>query len=163
MAIGKLADSSCGVSRSLSVLGERWTLLVLRDALDGTTRFEDFRTSLGIAPDVLADRLATLVEAGVMTREAYREPGLRTRHEYQLTDAGRDLHVVVGALQQWGDAHLPWPTGPSVERRCDGDPAPLHVAFVDEHGREVPTPSVRAVRARAGTEHGGVVPRLQPR
>jgi DNA-binding HxlR family transcriptional regulator len=154
MTVAKLARSSCAVSRSLSVLGERWTLLVLRDALDGTTRFEDFRTSLGIAPDVLSDRLATLVAAGVLTRHAYREPGLRTRHEYHLTEAGRELHVVVGALQQWGDAHLPWPAGPSVRRECRDDEAPVHVAFVDEHGQEVPTGAVRAVRTPAHPRHG---------
>jgi DNA-binding HxlR family transcriptional regulator len=154
MTVTRLAHSSCAVARSLAVLGERWTLLVLRDALDGTTRFEDFRTSLGIAPDVLSDRLATLVEAGVLTRHAYREPGLRTRHEYLLTDAGRELHVVVGALQQWGDAHLPWPAGPSILRRRDDDTGQVRVAFVDERGREVPTAHVRTVRTPAHPAHG---------
>jgi DNA-binding HxlR family transcriptional regulator len=153
VTVARLAHSRCAVARSLAVLGERWTLLVLRDALDGSTRFEEFRTSLEIAPDVLSDRLATLVDAGVLTRHAYREPGLRTRHEYLLTDAGRELHVVVGALQQWGDAHLPRPDGPSILRRSDDGTGKVHVAFVDERGQEVPTASVRAVRTPAHPSH----------
>jgi DNA-binding HxlR family transcriptional regulator len=129
-------QNSCAIARTLAVVGERWTLLILRDAFFGATRFSQFRRSLGIAPDVLADRLATLVEHGVLTRSTYREPGARAREEYRLTDAGRELRVVLGALQQWGDAHLPWPDGPTVVR-CGADGAPLHVGFVDERGDEV--------------------------
>jgi len=142
MAITKLQDSSCSVARSLSVLGERWTLLVVREALSGTTRFETFRENLGLAANVLSDRLATLVDQGVMTREEYQEAGRRTRYEYHLTETGRDLHVVVGALQQWGDVHLPRPEGPSVVRRSVRSSATVRVAFVDEAGREVPQADV---------------------
>jgi len=142
MAITKLQDSSCSVARSLSVLGERWTLLVVREALSGTTRFETFRENLGLAANVLSDRLATLVDQGVMTREEYQEAGRRTRYEYHLTETGRDLHVVVGALQQWGDVHLPRPEGPSVVRRSARSSATVRVAFVDEAGREVPQADV---------------------
>jgi DNA-binding HxlR family transcriptional regulator len=149
MPIARLQDSSCSVARSLSVLGERWTLLILRDALTGTTRFEGFRESLGVAPDVLSDRLATLVEAGVMTREAYQEPGRRSRYEYHLTAAGRELHVVVGALQQWGDQHLPWPEGPTVRRQGRRGAGPVHVAFADDRGREVPLDEVDTLRTEA--------------
>jgi DNA-binding HxlR family transcriptional regulator len=99
------------------VLGERWTFLILREALMGTTRFGAFREALGVAPDVLAARLATLVEYGIMTREPYRDEGSRPRDAYLLTPAGRELQVVLGSLQQWGDSHLPWPDGPTVERR----------------------------------------------
>ena len=128
--------NSCAIARTLSVVGERWTLLILRDAFLGTTRFSQFRHSLGVAPDVLADRLATLVTHGVLTRAAYQEPGSRAREEYRLTDAGRELRVVLGALQQWGDTHLPWPDGPTVTR-CGPDGAPLHGGFVDDGGAEV--------------------------
>lgn len=137
MPISKMQASPCSVSRSLGVLGERWTLLVIRDALEGMTRFENFRESLRIAPDVLTERLNTLVEYGVMTKDAYQEPGSRLRYEYHLTDAGRQLHTVVGALQQWGDAFLPWPDGPSVTRRKRKTDEPVHVAFVSKGGREV--------------------------
>ena len=118
------------------MVGERWTLLILRDAFLGSTRFSEFRRSLGIAADVLTDRLATLVEHGVLTRSTYQEAGSRAREEYRLTDAGRELRVVLGALQQWGDEHLPWPEGPTVTRRGPGD-APLHVGFIDDRGAEV--------------------------
>jgi DNA-binding HxlR family transcriptional regulator len=70
----KVPDSSCSIARSLGVLGERWTFLILREAFLGATRFAEFRDGLGVAPDVLSDRLATLVAYGVMEREPYREP-----------------------------------------------------------------------------------------
>ena len=145
MPITKLQDSSCSVARSLSVLGERWTLLIIREALSGSTRFETFRDNLGLAPNVLSERLNTLVEHGVLRREEYREPGRRTRYEYFLTDTGYELHVVVGALQQWGDVHLPRPEGPSVIRQQQTTAAPVRVAFVDDKGREIPQDEVEIV------------------
>ncbi|MEU0794219.1 helix-turn-helix domain-containing protein [Amycolatopsis sp. NPDC005961] len=146
MADVRMQESTCSVSRSLGVLGEKWTLLIIRDALVGITRFADFRQSLGVAADVLSDRLTTLVEFGVMTRTPYQEPGSRIRHEYHLTDAGRALHVVVGALQQWGDAHLPWSDGPSIERRARRTGRPVHVAFIDDLGYEVPADDVDTIQ-----------------
>jgi DNA-binding HxlR family transcriptional regulator len=145
MPIAMFRDSSCSVARSLSLLGERWTLLVIREALAGVTRFETFRENLGVGPDVLSERLSTLVEHGIMRREAYQEPGRRARDEYFLTDVGRELHVVVGALQQWGDDHLPRPEGPSVIRRSLETAAPVRVAFVDVGGREVPHEQVAII------------------
>jgi DNA-binding HxlR family transcriptional regulator len=149
MAIASLVENSCSVSRSLGVLGERWTILILREAIDGTTRFADFRDALGLTPDVLTERLTTLVDYGVMYREPYQEPGSRTRFAYHLTDAGRELHVVVGALQQWGDAHLPWPDGPTIQRRAARTDRPVHVAFIDDHGYEVPAPDVVTIHTDA--------------
>ncbi|MGC5567911.1 winged helix-turn-helix transcriptional regulator [Streptomyces sp. FR-108] len=149
MALSWMHDSSCSVTRSLGVLGENWTLLILREALTGTTRFADFRSALGVAADVLSRRLTTLVEYGVMYREPYQEPGSRTRYAYHLTDAGRELEVVLGALQQWGDRHLPWSDGPTIERRAQRTQRPVHVAFVDDHGYEVPWVDVATVRTPA--------------
>ena len=133
----KVPESTCSIARSLGVLGERWTFLILREAFLGATRFAEFRDQLGVAPDVLSERLATLVEYGVMAREPYREPGARSRSAYRLTSAGRELQVILGALQQWGDEHLPRPEGPSMLRRVRGTDRPVHVGFVDERGREV--------------------------
>ena len=135
--MAKVPESTCSIARSLGVLGERWTFLILREAFLGATRFAEFRDQLGVAPDVLSERLATLVEYGVMAREPYREPGARSRSAYRLTPAGRELQVVLGALQQWGDEHLPRPEGPSMLRRVRGTDRPVHVGFVDERGREV--------------------------
>ncbi|MGU3293199.1 winged helix-turn-helix transcriptional regulator [Williamsia sp. M5A3_1d] len=146
MANNDFSQWPCSVARSLGVVGEKWTLLVLREAVDGTTKFSDFRAALGMTPDVLTTRLATLVDAGVMTREAYREEGSRERHAYHLTEAGRELHVVLGALQQWGDKHRPWEQGNTVERRDSRTDGHVHVAFVDEHGREVPDSAVVVLR-----------------
>lgn len=154
MAISWMRDSSCSISRSLGVLGENWTLLILREALTGTTRFAEFRSALGLAADVLSRRLATLVEHGVMYREPYQEPGSRTRYEYHLTDSGRELEVVLGALQQWGDRHLPRPEGPSIQRRAMRTDRPVHVAFIDDLGYEVPWADVQAVRTEAYPEGG---------
>jgi DNA-binding HxlR family transcriptional regulator len=145
MAIARFAGVSCSVSRSLAVLGERWTLLIIRDALSGVTKFEAFRESLRLGADVLTDRLATLVEYGVMEKRSYQEPGERARHEYHLTDAGRQLHVIIGALQLWGDSNLPWPSGPSTERLDRRTGKPVRVAFVDEDGRHLPDEKIHVV------------------
>ncbi|HEY3977097.1 MAG TPA: helix-turn-helix domain-containing protein [Streptosporangiaceae bacterium] len=142
-------ESPCSIARSLTVLGQRWTLLILREALAGATRFAQFRDELGVAPDVLTERLGTLTDAGVLTREPYREPGHRTRYAYELTPAGRELLVVLGALQQWGDEHLPWPQGPTVLRRDRRSGDALHVGYVNDLGREVPTQDVEFVRTAA--------------
>lgn len=149
VATPKMLDSTCSIERSLGVLGERWTFLVLREALLGTTRFAQFREALGVAPDVLTARLGTLVDYGVMTRESYQDPGSRTRDAYELTEAGRELHVVLAALQQWGDEHLPWPAGPSVLRRTRDD-RPVHVGFIDDNGREIDRTEVTSVRTTVG-------------
>jgi HxlR-like helix-turn-helix len=86
---------------------------------------------------VLADRRTTLVDYGVLVRQPYQERGTRRREEYHLTPAGRELGVVLGALQQWGDDHLPRPEGPTMLRKHRESGRPLRVSFVDEHGQEV--------------------------
>ncbi len=143
----KLVDSSCAIARSLGVLGERWTMMIVRDALGGSTRFLDFQKSLGVAPDVLTDRLATLVRFGVLERVPYQEPGSRSRFEYHVTPAGRQLQMALMALQQWGDEYLPHPAGPSLLRRRRGTDLPVHVAFVDADGHEVDVSDFELVRA----------------
>ncbi|WP_326568692.1 helix-turn-helix domain-containing protein [Amycolatopsis rhabdoformis] len=101
--------TSCPIARGADVLGEPWTLVILRDAHLGTTRFDDFRSHLGIADNVLASRLARMVETGLMTRVPYRDGG-RTREEYRLTQAGADTLPVIHALGAWGDTYTNSPT-----------------------------------------------------
>jgi DNA-binding HxlR family transcriptional regulator len=149
MAASKLLESSCSIARSLGVLGERWTFLILREALLGSTRFAEFRRALGVAPDVLGERLATLVDYGVMAREPYQEPGARVREAYVLTPAGRELQIALWSLQQWGDDHLPWAEGPTVLRRTRADGTPVHIGYIDDAGREVPAEDVQALRTAA--------------
>ncbi|MFI5613885.1 winged helix-turn-helix transcriptional regulator [Amycolatopsis sp. NPDC051903] len=101
--------TSCPIARGADVLGEPWTLVILRDAHLGTTRFDEFRSHLGIADNVLAARLARMVETGLLARVPYRDGG-RTRDEYRLTEAGADTLPVIHALGRWGDAHTDSPT-----------------------------------------------------
>jgi DNA-binding HxlR family transcriptional regulator len=145
--VGRQPDLRCPIARSLSVLGERWTFLILREALLGSSRFGQFQENLGVAPDVLSDRLATLVRHGVLEQVPYQEPGARARHAYQLTASGRELAVILGALQRWGDAHLPWPDGPPIRWREAEDDRPVRVAFVDDGGHELALGKVIAVPA----------------
>jgi DNA-binding HxlR family transcriptional regulator len=94
----------CSIARALEVVGDRWTLSIVAEAaLQGVTRFVDFRAHLGIAPDVLTSRLGILVDEGIMEKRLYREPGTRARFSYHLTSAGEQLRPVLAALQQWGD------------------------------------------------------------
>ena len=148
--MGKVPDSPCSIARSLGVLGERWTFLILREAWTGATRFSEFRKALGVAPDVLTERLNTLVEHGVMRKVPYQEPGERARSSYALTSAGQELTVLLAALQQWGDEHLPWPDGPAaILRRVDGTDRPVHVGFIDDEGHEVDRDKVTLIRTAA--------------
>lgn len=100
-------DARCPIARSLDVLGEKWTLMVVRDALAGATRFSEFQTSLGLPRDVLADRLDTLVKGGVLTRRPYKPESGRTRDEYVLTPAGQELSLVLMALGDWAKRNRP--------------------------------------------------------
>jgi DNA-binding HxlR family transcriptional regulator len=147
--MGKIPNDGCAIARSLGVLGERWTLLILREAVKGSNRFSEFRSGLGVTPDVLTARLTTLVEHGVMEKVPYQEPGERVRFSYVLTDAGRELLVVLLGLQQWGDKHLPWPDGPSILRRVEGTERPVHVGFIDDDGNEVDNSSVAMIPTAA--------------
>jgi DNA-binding HxlR family transcriptional regulator len=110
----------CSVARSLELVGDRWTLLIVRDALRGVHRFDDFRARLGVAHNVLSDRLSRLTEAGIFERRRYQQRP--DRYEYHLTQQGRDLWPVVMSLLLWGDRYLA-PDGPpklSLHRNCGG-------------------------------------------
>ena len=112
----------CSIARALEVVGERWSLLIVRDALLGLRRFEQFQDSLGIARNVLANRLSRLVAAGVLERVAYQQRP--ERFDYRLTSMGRQLFVPVLALMQWGDEHLTGSAGPprlAQHAVCGGD------------------------------------------
>ncbi|MET3904430.1 helix-turn-helix domain-containing protein [Paenarthrobacter sp. 4246] len=93
-------DPECPVARAVDLVGDKWTLLIIRDSLDGKRRFSEFERSLGVAKNILSDRLRLLVDRGVLTRIP-NERG--TRSEYELTDAGRDLFTLVLSLRQWGE------------------------------------------------------------
>jgi DNA-binding HxlR family transcriptional regulator len=114
-----IGDLTCSVARALSVVGDRWTLLVLRDAFLGVRRFEDFQADLGTTRHRLADRLHKLVAQGILERVQYE--ARPARFEYRLTDKGRDLYPVIVSLTRWGDRWMAGRDGPPIElvhRRC---------------------------------------------
>ena len=114
----------CPIGGALDVLGEKWTLLVLREAIYGLRRFDDFARALGCGRGVLSARLKTLTEAGVLQGRDYVEPGRRRRVEYVLTEKGRDLYPAILALSQWSERWSPPPHGPValITDRASGRP-----------------------------------------
>jgi DNA-binding HxlR family transcriptional regulator len=127
------ADMECSIARTLDVVGERWSLLILRDAFYGVRRFEDFQRDLGIARNVLAGRLAKLVDQGVLERRRYEEHP--PRHEYLLTAKGRDLLPVLLAMTRWGDRWMGGDEPPVTltHTACDH---PTQAQMVCAHCRE---------------------------
>jgi DNA-binding HxlR family transcriptional regulator len=131
------SEPACSIERCLNVLADQWSFLIIREALmAGVERFADFQLRLGIAPNVLSNRLERLVEAGVMTKRSYQEPGSRSRRSYHLTPSGRDLAIPLAALQQWGDEYAPRRVGPSVVRRTPTG-SPVRVGFLDNADKPV--------------------------
>jgi DNA-binding HxlR family transcriptional regulator len=117
----------CSIARTLEIVGERWTLLIVRDAFLDVTRFDQFQESLGIARNVLTDRLNRLVDEGILLRERYCERP--ERFEYHLTPKGQGLRLALTALRQWGEEHLGEQAPPRVLRR-KGDHQPVVAALV---------------------------------
>lgn len=115
-------DPECPVARTLDLVGDRWSLLVIRDAMDGAQSFTEFQRRTGIARNILTDRLRKLTAHGVL---AQRTAPSGRRQEYVLTDAGRALFPVVLTLRQWGERHA-------------FDPGEPHSTLVDRHGTPVP-------------------------
>ena len=105
----------CAIARSMALLGERWTLVILRSAFMGARRFEDYQSSTGIARNILTDRLKTLVDHDVLARRPYAEHPGRTLYEYRLTEKGLDLYPVLVSLMQWGNRYGGFDDGPPVE------------------------------------------------
>ena len=125
---------NCSIARALELVGERWTLLIIRDALLGLRRFDEFQESLGISRNVLTDRLNRLVEEGIFEAIPY---GIRQdRYDYQLTRMGLDLHVALVGLRQWGDKYL-CDKPPTLARR-KRDRTPLVAALVPKGTITVP-------------------------
>lgn len=130
-----LKGDYCPSARSLDVIGDWWSLLIVRDAFDGITRFSEFQKSLGIAKNILTDRLRTLVARGILDAVPAGDSG--TRMEYRLTAMGRDLFPVMVALRQFGERHLFKPDEEHsvlVDRKTG---APVHLDIRAEDGRPV--------------------------
>ena len=143
-----LADMPCPIARSLDRVGEWWSILILRDALRGVTKFEDFRRNLGVAPNMLTRRLNGLVDSGLLERRQYSERP--PRYEYVLTPRGRDFRPVLLALLAWGNRHFA-PDGPSVELVNSETGEPADPVLVDRRtGLPVDAPPYRTVHHHQG-------------
>lgn len=139
-------DPQCPVARATDLVGDKWSLLIVRDALDGARSFTDFQRSLGVARNILTDRLRRLADDGILTRQP--APSGK-RQEYVLTDAGEELFTLIVALRQWGESHAFAP----------GEP---RSALIDDENGE-PIPPLRATRpdGSALTAHNTHVRKVQ--
>ncbi|TQM32930.1 winged helix-turn-helix transcriptional regulator [Nocardia bhagyanarayanae] len=140
-------DPTCPVARTVDLVGDRWSLLIVRDAMDGAATFTEFQQRLGIARNILTDRLRRLVDHGILTMST--TPGGK-RHSYVLTEAGQDLFTVVVALRQWGERHAFATDEPhsTLVDRHDSPIAPLHPE--DREGERV---TAATTRVRKVGEH----------
>jgi DNA-binding HxlR family transcriptional regulator len=136
----------------MDLLGERWTILVLRESFNGIRRFDDIQANTGAPRQVLSARLAHLVEHGILRRVPYQEPGQRQRYEYRLTEKGLDLYPVLVGLLQWGDKYLADEEGPSTALTHKGCGEPIRVTMMCADDHELGSArDVRAIPiARAG-------------
>jgi len=128
---------NCTIGAALAIVGEKWTFLVLREAFNGVRRFDDIRRRISAPRQILSDRLARLVDEGLLRKVPYREPGQRARSEYRLTEKGLALFPVMVALLEWGNAYAASPAGPVVELRHRDCGAPVRLRLACDEGHEV--------------------------
>ncbi|TDD53373.1 winged helix-turn-helix transcriptional regulator [Saccharopolyspora elongata] len=147
--LARALENPCAIVRSLGVLSDSWSFLIVREAFLSTRTFAQFRERLGIASDVLSARLSALVEHGVLQKSPYREPGQRSRDAYDLTPAGEELKVVMVAMQQWGEAHVRQRKEPRVLPVTTDTRERVRAGLLDPHGRIVPDTEVAFVRTNA--------------
>jgi DNA-binding HxlR family transcriptional regulator len=129
--------ANCSIARTLEVVGEKWTLLILREVSYGASRFSDLEKILGCPRNLLSERLRKLVEHGILATVSYREDGSRSRSRYVMTPKGMDLAPAVLGLLQWGDRYRADPQGPAIVTRHSDCGAPLSVQIRCEHGHDV--------------------------
>jgi DNA-binding HxlR family transcriptional regulator len=139
-----VAAKHCNLARGFELIGDRWTLLILRSALYGVRRFDDLQADLDIPRSVLSNRLAGLVDSGIMERREYREEGQRARVEYALTEMGQALSVPFIAMTQWGDQWLGEGYSP-LTLRSKASGRKLTVGLVDEQGTIAKSGDVESV------------------
>jgi DNA-binding HxlR family transcriptional regulator len=129
--------NACSVAAAVEFIGDRWSLLLLRELFQGVHRFDDFARHTGCSTAVLSVRLKKLLDAGIVRRQSYRDDGARERHEYRLTQKGVDLLPVVVGLMQWGDRHVAGPAGGPVILRDRQSGKRIRAALVNESGQVV--------------------------
>jgi DNA-binding HxlR family transcriptional regulator len=137
--------SNCSIARTLEIVGEKWTILILREVWYGSSRFSDFERVLGCPRNLLAARLRMLVEEGILATETYKEPGARSRPNYAITPKGADLVPAVLGLLQWGDRYRADPEGPAVLLRHRECGAHVDVQIRCEQGHLVRAEAIEGV------------------
>src|SRR5437588_11478034 len=145
MERNEYSDENCSVARTLAIVGERWTLLILRESFLGVRRFDQFQANLGIARNILTDRLQRLVGAGILERQRYQDRP--KRYEYRLTQKGLDLYPSLVALMQWGDHYMADKAGVPVvleHKACGHETVPQFVC--SECGEPIHARGMRAKR-----------------
>jgi DNA-binding HxlR family transcriptional regulator len=156
MHVTSLAEWNCSIAKTLDVVGEWWTLLILRDAFRGTRRFDDFQASLGLARSVLTARLRKLTDEGILERHAYSDHP--PRYEYRPTEKGRALFPLIAVMLQWGDTWAPSADGPPVvliHDTCGNVTQPVltcpncHGDVTTANTRSAPGPGARLAPAAA--------------
>ncbi|MCW2830743.1 MAG: transcriptional regulator [Aeromicrobium sp.] len=130
-------STACSIARTVQLLGDRWTILVVRDLFNGVRRFDELQSHLGVARDVLTKRLALLVDEGLAERRPVTIAGQRGRHEYVLTPAGRELQTVLVAIMDWGDRNRSGPAGAPMQIRHRDCGAPVHAHLRCDEGHEI--------------------------
>ncbi len=150
------STDNCQLGRAMAVLGERSTLVVLREVFNGVRRFDDMQRHSGVSRQLLSSRLALLVEHDILRREPYRPDGGRLRHEYRLTAKGFDLYPVLAAVSDWGTRYYAGPEGAPVELAHRGCGAQVHAGLACDDGHPITEP--RDVAPRPGP---GVRPRAE--
>lgn len=138
----------CHLAKAIEIIGDRWTMLILRSSLFGVRRFDDFQNELGIPRTVLSGRLSKLVKSGVMAKQSYKEDGKRARPEYVLTDAGEALRPILMGLTQWGDDWQSEGAVPPITLQHAKTRQKVRPAFVDEDGKETPMSLMRVALRR---------------
>ncbi|MEV6380073.1 helix-turn-helix domain-containing protein [Streptomyces sp. NPDC051773] len=137
--------SNCSIARTLEVVGEKWTILILREVWYGSSRFSEFERVLGCPRNLLSARLRMLVEEGILATETYKEPGSRSRPKYVITPKGMDLVPAVMGLLQWGDRYRADPEGPAMLSRHRGCGAHVDARIRCDRGHAVQPEDIESI------------------
>ncbi len=149
------SSDDCSIARTAQILGDRWAVLVVRDLFNGVRRFDELQRHLGIARDVLTKRLALLVDEGLVEKRPVKVEGERARHEYVLTEPGRELRTMLIAIMDWGDRYRAGADGPPVQIRHRECGAPVHARLMCTDGHEIAPETRTELVVMAGARFRG--------
>ena len=146
------STDNCQVERALAVFGDRQSMVVIREVVNGVRRFDDMQKHSGVNRQVLSNRLAHLVEQGILRKVPYQPDGARVRHEYRLTQKGLELYPILTALSDWGTKYVADAEGPAVQMHHRECGAPVRAVLVCDDGHQVQEFREVAPRPAAGAK-----------